>query len=149
MKEMNKSVDIEDDFPYKDILYLEHHTSLNHPRMSLINRAGQFSPFAALTGYDDKVKETARYTDSEIYLDEEKEEIIRNKLNIIEENIKNNMEITITYFVKDKRKSGGEFKTISGIVKKIDTFKNEIIFTDKNKISLDNIIDICIDCELQ
>ncbi len=147
MKEMNKSVDIEDDFPYKDILYLEHHTSLNHPRMSLINRAGQFSPFAALTGYDDKVKETARYTDSEIYLDEEKEEIIRNKLNIIEENIKNNMEITITYFVKDKRKSGGEFKTISGIVKKIDTFKNEIIFTDKNKISLDNIIDICIDCE--
>lgn len=147
MKEMNKSVDIEDDFPYKDILYLEHHTSLNHPRMSLINRAGQFSPFSALTGYDDKVKETARYTDSEIYLDEEKEEIIRNKLNIIEENIKNNMEITITYFVKDKRKSGGEFKTISGIVKKIDTFKNEIIFTDKNKISLDNIIDICIDCE--
>ena len=87
MKEMDKSVDIEDDFPYKDILYLEHPTSLNHPRMSLINRAGQFSPFAALTGYEDKVKETARYTDTEIYLSEDEEEIIRNKLNIIEENI--------------------------------------------------------------
>ena len=144
MREMDKSVDIEDDFPYKDILYLEHPTSLNHPRMSLINRAGQFSPFAALTGYEDKVKETARYTDTEIYLSEDEEEIIRNKLNIIEENIKNKVEVTITYFVKDKRKSGGEFKTISGIVKKIDTYNNVIIFTDKNKISLDNIIDIIL-----
>ena len=142
MKEMDKSVDIRDDFPYLDILYLEHHTSLNHPRMSLLNRAGQFSPFAALTGYEDKVRETSRYTDTEIYLDEERQEIIRSKLNIIEENIKNNITVNITYFVKDKYKSGGEFKNISGIVKKIDTFNNIIIFTDKNKILFDNIIDI-------
>ena len=110
--------------------------------MSLLNRAGQFSPFAALTGYEDKVRETSRYTDTEIYLDEERQEIIRSKLNIIEENIKNNITVNITYFVKDKYKSGGEFKNISGIVKKIDTFNNIIIFTDKNKILLDNIIDI-------
>ena len=142
MREMDKLVDIEDDFPYKDILYLEHHTSLNHPRMSNMNRAAQFSPFAALTGYEDKVRETSRYTDTEIYLDEERQEIIRSKLNIIEENIKNNITVNITYFVKDKYKSGGEFKNISGIVKKIDTFNNIIIFTDKNKILLDNIIDI-------
>ena len=76
---MDKLVDIEDNFPYSDILYLEHYTSKNHPRMSSINRAAQFSPFAALTGYEDKVKETVRYTDTEIYLDEERQEIIRNK----------------------------------------------------------------------
>lgn len=146
MREMDKLVDIEDDFPYKDILYLEHHTSLNHPRMSNMNRAAQFSPFAALTGYEDKVKETARYTENEIYLDEEKKEIIRNKLNIIEEKINNKVTVNITYFVKDKRKNGGEFKNIIGIIKKIDNYNNEIIFTDKNKIKLDNIIDIEIDC---
>ena len=146
MREMDKLVDIEDDFPYKDILYLEHHTSLNHPRMSNMNRAAQFSPFAALTGYEDKVKETARYTENEIYLDEEKKEIIRNKLNIIEEKINNKVKVNITYFVKDKRKNGGEFKNIIGIIKKIDNYNNEIIFTDKNKIKLDNIIDIEIDC---
>ena len=145
MKEMDKSVDTKDDFPYNDILFLEHHTSLNHPRMSLINRAGQFSPFAALTGYEDKVKETTRYTDAEIYLSEDEEEIIRNKLNIIEENIKSKIHVTITYFVKDKRKGGGMFKDISGIVKKIDNYNNVIIFTNNNKILLDNIIDIEID----
>lgn len=146
MREMDKLVDIEDDFPYKDILYLEHHTSLNHPRMSNMNRAAQFSPFAALTGYEDKVKETARYTENEIYLDEEKKEIIRNKLNIIEEKINDKVTVNITYFVKDKRKNGGEFKNIIGIIKKIDNYNNEIIFTDKNKIKLDNIIDIEIEC---
>lgn len=146
MREMDKLVDIEDSFPYKDILYLEHHTSLNHPRMSNMNRAAQFSPFAALTGYEDKVKETARYTENEIYLDEEKKEIIRNKLNIIEEKINDKVTVNITYFVKDKRKNGGEFKNIIGIIKKIDNYNNEIIFTDKNKIKLDNIIDIEIDC---
>lgn len=146
MREMDKLVDIEDDFPYKDILYLEHHTSLNHPRMGNMNRAAQFSPFAALTGYEDKVKETARYTENEIYLDEEKKEIIRNKLNIIEEKINDKVKVNITYFVKDKRKNGGEFKNIIGIIKKIDNYNNEIIFTDKNKIKLDNIIDIEIDC---
>ena len=146
MREMDKLVDIEDDFPYKDILYLDHHTSLNHPRMSNMNRAAQFSPFAALTGYEDKVKETARYTENEIYLDEEKKEIIRNKLNIIEEKINDKVTVNITYFVKDKRKNGGEFKNIIGIIKKIDNYNNEIIFTDKNKIKLDNIIDIEIDC---
>ena len=146
MREMDKLVDIEDDFPYKDILYLEHHTSLNHPRMSNMNRAAQFSPFAALTGYEDKVKETARYTENEIYLDEEKKEIIRNKLNIIEEKINDKVTVNVTYFVKDKRKNGGEFKNIIGIIKKIDNYNNEIIFTDKNKIKLDNIIDIEIDC---
>ena len=113
--------------------------------MSLINRAGQFSPFAALTGYEDKVKETTRYTDAEIYLSEDEEEIIRNKLNIIEENIKSKIHVTITYFVKDKRKGGGMFKDISGIVKKIDNYNNVIIFTNNNKILLDNIIDIEID----
>ena len=145
MKEMDKLVDIEDNFPYSDILYLEHYTSKNHPRMSSINRAAQFSPFAALTGYEDKVKETARYTDTEIYLDEERQEIIRNKLNIIDDNINNKIDVKITYFVKDKRKKGGEFKTINGTIKKIDNINSTIIFTDKTKILLDNIIDIEID----
>ena len=110
MREMDKLVDIEDDFPYKDILYLEHHTSLNHPRMSNMNRAAQFSPFAALTGYEDKVKETARYTENEIYLDEEKKEIIRNKLNIIEEKLMIKLLLILLILLKIREKMGENLK---------------------------------------
>ena len=83
MKETDKSVDTKDKFPYLDILYLKHPDPKNHKRMSKEARAGQFSPFAALTGYEEKVKETARLTDKKIELEEEEKQELNNKLNII------------------------------------------------------------------
>lgn len=91
--------------------------------MSNYDRAAQFSPFAALTGYDDAVKETARLTDSKIELDEYELQELNEKLNKIQDNLREDAEVSITYFVTDKKKSGGSYKTISGIVKRIDEYE--------------------------
>ena len=127
---------------YDDIINLEHHVSTKHPQMSLESRAAQFAPFAALTGYDDAVKETARLTDKRIELDEEMKVIINDKLNVLEEHILEKPSATFTYFVPDKKKSGGSYNTITGNVRRIDLVDNVIILTNKKKILIDDIIGI-------
>ena len=127
---------------YDNIINIPHFEPKYHKRMSIYNRAAQFAPFAALTGYDDEVKETARLTDKELILDEDRKDIIDMKLRIIEEHIKENPEIKVIYFEKDKRKKGGYYKEYIGCVKKIDTVDNMIIFNDKVKIIIKCIIDI-------
>lgn len=127
---------------YEDIISLPHHTSLNHPRMSMEKRASQFSPFAALTGYEDLVKESARLTDKKIDLDDGVKQILNNKLQIINQNINNKIEVTFTYFVPDKFKSGGKYIDYTGIIKKIDNYNNLIIMDDMTKISITEIINI-------
>ena len=127
---------------YSDIINLEHHVSTKHPQMSLESRAAQFAPFAALTGYDDAVKETARLTDKRIELDEEMKVIINDKLNVLEEHISEKPTATFTYFVTDKKKSGGSYNTITGNVRRIDLVNNVIILTNKKKIIIDDIIGI-------
>ena len=145
MKETDKSVDIGDRFPYLDILYLEHPEPKNHKRMSREARAGQFSPFAALTGYDEQVKETARLTSKKIDLDDEEKEQLSNKLNLIEFHLKEEKEITVTYFIPDLKKSGGKYQDKTGIVRKIDLYNNKLIFKDKTKINIEDIVNINID----
>ncbi len=145
MKETDKSVGIEANFPYLDILNLEHPNPKNHQRMSKEARAGQFSPFAALTGYDEKVKETARLTDRKIDLDNEELDELNNKLNLIELHLKEEKEVTITYFVKDIKKQGGKYLDKTGIIRKIDLYNNKIIFKDKTKINIEDILNINID----
>ena len=130
---------------YSDIINLPHHTSLNHPRMSMEKRAAQFAPFAALTGYEDLVKETARLTDKRIEIDEGLKQVLNDKLQKINENIKNKSLVTFTYFVPDLKKSGGKYVDYTGTVKKIDTFNGVIIMEDKTKIPIDEIIDIKYD----
>ena len=127
---------------YEDIINLPHHVSLKHPQMSMEARAAQFAPFAALTGYDDAIKETARLTDKRIEIDDGLKVVLNNKLQIIQENIKNNPEVTFTYFIYDKKKTGGKYITKIGIVKKIDINQQYILLMDKTKIPINEVINI-------
>jgi hypothetical protein len=127
---------------YDDIINLPHHVSKTHSPMKAIDRAAQFSPFAALTGHDSAVKETARLTYNRIELDEYMKISINNKLQIIEEDLENFPEIQITYFQPDLKKKGGSYVTSIGAVKKIDEFKRVIIMTNGTVILIDEIISI-------
>ena len=130
---------------YSDIINLTHHISKKHKQMSLYERSAQFAPFAALTGFEGVISETGRLTDSKIDIDEEMKEIINRKLQIVKDRIKNRAKVTITFFVPDLRKDGGSYKDITGIIKRIDDFKNIIIFEDGKKIEIANIVDIFSD----
>jgi hypothetical protein len=125
---------------YDDIINLPHHTSRYYPRMTLEQRSAQFAPFDALEGYSDGVRETERITSKRIVLDEEKKEILNSKLNIIKNS--SDIEVSITYFVKDLRKDGGSYKTITGYVKKIDIYNQIIVMLDNTKIPIKEIVDI-------
>ncbi len=126
---------------YSDIINLSRPVS-KHSRMSLEQRSAQFAPFAALTGYEGQVKETARLTNKKIEIDEELKLLLNFKLQLIQEKIKEQPEITVTYFIPDDRKEGGRYETVTNLVKKIDMNKNEIILIDETTIIVDEIIDI-------
>ena len=128
--------------PYEDIINLPHHQSNKHPHMPAENRAAQFAPFAALTGYGDAVNETARQTDAKIELDEYEKATLNEKLNMLRDSQEEQPETTITYFVPDKMKSGGAYVTITGTVKKIDECGHTVLMRDGTKILIDDIFEI-------
>ena len=130
--------------PYDDIIDLPHPTSERHPRMPMVNRAAQFSPFAALTGYDAAVKETARLTDAKVELTEEEKSILDVKLQMLADRLVSQPTVKFTYFKPDQKKAGGAYLTVSGIVKKIDGLAGDIVLTDGQRISIENILDIQI-----
>lgn len=134
----------QDYFPYFEILSRIHPTSKKHPRMSRMNRAAQFAPFAALTGYEESIEETARLTDCRIELSEYEIEELNAKLNFIQEHIKERPEVTITYFQPDERKEGGEYLTVTGRVRWIDEANNMIVFEDERVVGIDVIINLNI-----
>lgn len=127
---------------YANIINLPHYEPKYHQRMSIYNRAAQFAPFAALTGYDDAVAETGRLTENEKLLNDDLKNVIDMKLQIIEEHIKYDQSIKVLYFVKGKRKDGGKYIEYSGNVKRIDKINQVIIFKDNTKICFDKILDI-------
>lgn len=127
---------------YEDVINRQHPTSKKHPRMSNMNRAAQFAPFAALNGYEESIEETARLTDRKIELSEEEIAKINEKLNFIQENIKERPEVTITYFKPDERKEGGEYVTVIGRVRRIDEVNMVLAFMDERVILMSAIIDI-------
>ena len=129
---------------YSDIINLPHHVSTVRPHLSREQKAAQFAPFAALTGFDDDVKETARLTDKRIEIDDGLKEVLSNKLNIINKNIKNKHLVKITYFVEDNKKDGGKYIDITGVVKKINLFDNYVLLNDNIKVNIIDIIDIDI-----
>ena len=129
---------------YKDIINLPHHVSKKHPQMSLEARSAQFAPFAALVGYDALVHETARLTDDKIEIDEEEKEIIDSQLQLVKEQISDRPKVTITYFVKDTRKAGGEYVTAEANVKKIDDYKNSIVMENGLEIPIEDILKLSI-----
>lgn len=126
---------------YDDIIDTKYPFDLNHKRMSNYDRCAQFMPFSALVGYKEAVIETARITDDRIILDEEAKEILDNKINLIKSKLSLKPNVTITYFVPDKSKSGGSYKSVRGVVRKIDLYKG-IIIIDNNKINICDIISI-------
>lgn len=127
---------------YDDIINLSHHVSNKHPQMTLEARAAQFAPFAALTGYEDAIYETARLTNERIELDEESKSILDNKIQIIKEQISTRPTISFTYFIPDLKKDGGKYVTVTGIVRKIDEYRQIIILEDKTEIPINEIISI-------
>ena len=129
---------------YDDIINLPHHVSKTRKPMTMYNRAAQFAPFAALTGYDDAIKETSRLTDKKIEISDELKNELNQKIKFISDNIKLKPKVTITYFVSDNKKSGGVYKTISGNVRRIDEVEKCLLFTNKLIIYFDDIISIFI-----
>ena len=127
---------------YDDIINLPHYVSPTRPRMSMIDRAAQFSPFAALTGYDAAIKETGRLTDQRIELSEDSRAALDRKQQLLVGCLADHPEVSVTYFIPDERKSGGAYVTVTDIVKKIDDYQRLLLLTDGTKIPLDDILDL-------
>ena len=127
---------------YSDIIHLPHPEPKNHPRMSMQNRAAQFAPFAALTGYEDVIQETGRLTDGFIELDEDDKERLNLKVADLMARIEEHPSVTITYFIPDSRKAGGSYSTLSGRLKSIDEIQQALILEDGTGIPFNRIFNI-------
>ncbi len=125
---------------YEDIIHLPHHVSTVHPRMAISDRAAQFSPFAALTGYGDAIQETARLTDEFSDPDEHVKGALDEALGFVQEHIREQPVVTITYFQPDGQKDGGSYLAVTGAVKKVDTFGRKIILADKTAVPMEYVI---------
>ena len=123
--------------PYEDIIHLPHHQSSNRPHMSLYDRAAQFSPFAALTGFDGVIAETGRMTERKIELSEYERSLLDQQLIRIDEELRkgNHPEITVVYFVPDPRKAGGAYEEYTGRVRSIDAVEKCVVFLAENRRS--------------
>lgn len=129
-------------FPYEDIVDMPHHVSETRPQMSMSDRAAQFSPFSALTGYEAAIRETARLTEEMCILDEDSKAELDRKLRELTAETMGNREVAITYFQPDEKKSGGAYVTATGIIKKIDDVERTVCMKSGKKISVDFIVDV-------
>ena len=127
---------------YDEIMGLPHHVSKTRPQMPLSDRAAQFAPFAALTGYDSAIKETGRLTGERIELDEEALTALNRKYQLLMDTLDDAPEVTIIYFQPDERKAGGQYVSATGTVKKVDTFGRRILLQDGTRIPLDSVYDL-------
>ena len=132
------------DFPYNDIINLPHHTSPKRKHMPLLDRAAQFSPFAALTGYDEDVKEAGRLTDEKLGIDfdDYKQDTMDAIIRYLEENPGCGRRITVTYFVPDTKKGGGKYLTVDGIFKYVDISDMSLCLKDGTRINKNDIYDL-------
>ena len=126
-------------FPYKDIVNLPRHISKVHPQATMADRAARFSPFAAISGYEDMVKEVARVTEERIDITDATKELLNEKMNMIIEFLDEQPEVTITYFEPDKKKDGGAYVSITGTVKRIDEYERIVLMSNDKKIRIDEI----------
>ena len=128
--------------PYDDIIHLPHPTSKNRPRMSIHDRAAQFSPFAALSGHAAAIAETARLTDRKLELDEDTKAELDRRQAILLEHISERPEVTVTWFRPDERKEGGAYITTTGRLKKLDEAERILILTDDTRIPLEAVVSL-------
>jgi hypothetical protein len=127
---------------YDDIIDLPHPVSKTHRPMPMSDRAAQFSPFAALTGFESALQETERLTDQQIFLDEDEITAINGVLCQLRESLSQRPNATVRYFVPDERKAGGIYVSATGVVKRIDDIEQRLIFADGTIISLQDIVSI-------
>ena len=127
---------------YDDIIGLPHHVSSTRPHMPMLDRAAQFQPFRALTGYEDAVQETARYTDEKVELTEDEKALLDMELQRLSDDIASRPQVTLTYFRSDKRKAGGAYVTTTGRLKKIDDIEGALILASGERIVIEDILDI-------
>ena len=127
---------------YEDIINLPHHVSKTRPQMPMSDRAAQFAPFAALTGYDAAIKETGRLTDERIELDEGALTALNMRYQLLMDALDEEPEVEITYFKPDERKAGGKYVSAVGAVKKIDDFERRITMRDGTRIPTDDVLSI-------
>ena len=127
---------------YDDIIDLPHHVSTTHHRMSMLERAAQFQPFRALTGYEDAVRETARLTDERVELTEDEKALLDAKLQRLADRLDSHPQVTLTWFRPDKRKTGGAYVTTTVQIRKIDNFEGALILLGGERIVIENILDI-------
>lgn len=127
---------------YDDMIDLPHHVSTKHPQMPLINRAAQFAPFAALSGFESSIVETARLTDDEMTLAEDAKETLDRKLRILQNVVAQQPDVLITFYQADGKKEGGEYVCITGRAKKINIFERRIVLGNGERICIDDIFDI-------
>lgn len=127
---------------YNEIINLPHHVSKTRPQMPMSDRAAQFAPFAALTGYDSAIKETGRLTDEKIEMDEEALNILNMKFQILVDSLDDEPEVTFTYFKPDERKAGGAYLEVTDTVKKVDDFERLIVMQNGTKMPMDDILNI-------
>lgn len=127
---------------YDDIINLPHHVSATRPHMPILDRAAQFQPFRALSGYEDAVQETARLTDEKIELTEEEKALLDARLQRLADEISNQPKVTLTYFQPDKKKTGGAYVCVTGQLKKIDDLEGALILLDGKRVLIEDIVDI-------
>ena len=125
---------------YDDIINLPHPTSPRHPRMPMIDRAAQFMPFRALTGYEDAVHETSRLTDERVELTEDEKALLDAKLQRLADRLDSHPQVTLTWFQPDKRKAGGAYVTTTGRLKKIDDFEGVLLLASGERIAIKDIL---------
>lgn len=130
---------------YEDIINLPHPTSARHPRMPRMSRAAQFSPFAALTGHEAAIMETARLTDQKAELTEDKKAELDRTQKILLEHMPQQPEIAVTWFQPDERKEGGQYITTVGQLRRIDETQRILWLTSGDQISLDSVMEIQTD----
>ena len=127
---------------YAVIAGLPHHVSQVHPQMSMEDRAAQFSPFAALTGYGDVILETQRLTDEKVELDEEALALLNEKYQMLMRRMDEQPVVQITYFQPDERKEGGAYVTVTGVVRRVDDVMRKITMQDGNEIEMGEILNV-------
>lgn len=124
---------------YDDMVGLGHHISRTHPPMARIKRAAQFASFDALTGFGAAINEAGRETEAKKELSEDEIDMINARLAVIEQHIKEQPSIAVTYFLPDDRKAGGRYVTVSGNVRKLDDVKHMMVFADETRIPIEDI----------
>lgn len=125
---------------YDDLLHLPHHVSKTHKPMSMEDRAAQFSPFAALTGYGAAVSEAGRLTDDAVELDENELAVLDRQLRALAQQVGQRPQVRITYFCPDSRKSGGTYVTAQGALKRIDLVERRLVLADGRTVSMDDVV---------